>query len=184
MREGGEGLRLRGVLPPRCHAPAEQGVAMEYALPISMHLLNTVLTATVMGLLLRRGCVRDAPRDAPRNAGGCQQKGCPHAALLAASPLPAEESSANPDDLGAGQLVRLAQAGALDGMELTPQEARIAKLVAEGEPYPQIAQRLGISVRTVQYHARNAFAKAGASSRSEFEVLIRRKALGLLKGAE
>ena len=52
-------------------------------------------------------------------------------------------------------------------VELTPQEAQIARLARDGLSNPDIGTRLFLSPRTVQYHLGNVFTKLGISSRGQ-----------------
>ncbi len=57
--------------------------------------------------------------------------------------------------------------GAIHRVNLTPREGEIYKLVLEGETSRSIAQRVGISSRTVQFHCSKILHKLGVRSRSE-----------------
>jgi DNA-binding CsgD family transcriptional regulator len=50
---------------------------------------------------------------------------------------------------------------------LTPMEAQVARLVAQGMSNADVAAQLWISPRTVAFHLRGVFAKHGISSRGE-----------------
>jgi DNA-binding CsgD family transcriptional regulator len=64
-----------------------------------------------------------------------------------------------------GERVRRREAGKEE--LLTSQEARIARLVAEGLSNPEIGARLFISPRTVEYHLHKVFRKMGVGSRAD-----------------
>jgi DNA-binding CsgD family transcriptional regulator len=69
-----------------------------------------------------------------------------------------------------GETARKRTAGTSE--ELTAQEAQIARLARDGLSNPEIATRLFISARTVQYHLSKVFAKLGISSRSQLSHVL------------
>jgi DNA-binding CsgD family transcriptional regulator len=58
---------------------------------------------------------------------------------------------------------------------LTDTEQTVAALLAEGLSNPDIAGRMFISRRTVQFHVSNILAKLGLSSRVELAALVARR---------
>ncbi|MEU4561234.1 AAA family ATPase [Actinoplanes sp. NPDC023936] len=64
------------------------------------------------------------------------------------------------------------RATALDGLELTAQQERIAVLVAGGATNREVAQELHLSPRTVDHHLRNVFARLGVRSRTEMARML------------
>ncbi|WP_228983925.1 LuxR family transcriptional regulator [Streptomyces sp. DH12] len=72
----------------------------------------------------------------------------------------------------AGSATRDAEAGALS--RLTAQQARIARLVAEGATNREVAVRLSLSPRTVDHHLRNVFALLNVRSRVDLARLVDR----------
>jgi DNA-binding CsgD family transcriptional regulator len=56
--------------------------------------------------------------------------------------------------------------------DLTPQEAQIARLAAEGLTNPQIGAKLYLSPRTVEWHLRRTYPKLGINSRRELPTVM------------
>ena len=56
-------------------------------------------------------------------------------------------------------------------VQLTPTELQIAQLVSSGLSNKEVATQCWISPRTVAFHLRNVFAKAGITSRGELAQL-------------
>ena len=56
---------------------------------------------------------------------------------------------------------------------LTPQEQAVARLVAAGMSNRQVAGKLFISVKTVQFHLTHIYTKLGVSSRAELAAQYR-----------
>ena len=63
---------------------------------------------------------------------------------------------------------------------LTPRQARILQLVADGQSDRSIARTLGISTRTVHAHLQHTYRALDVSSRTE--AVARLRALGALPG--
>lgn len=70
-----------------------------------------------------------------------------------------------------------APATAVDAAVLTPREAEILALVAEGRSNGEIGKQLFISTKTVSVHVSNMLAKLDAASRTEAAAVARRRGL-------
>jgi DNA-binding CsgD family transcriptional regulator len=69
-----------------------------------------------------------------------------------------------------GETVRKRTVETLD--ELTPQEAQIARLAADGQTNSEIGAQLFLSPRTVEWHLSKVFGKLGISSRKELRPAL------------
>jgi DNA-binding CsgD family transcriptional regulator len=86
-------------------------------------------------------------------------------AMFASMEAAAFAERARRELLATGESVRARRPDTRD--QLTPQEAQIAQLASDGLSNPEIAARLFISPRTVQYHLRKVFVKLGINSRTQ-----------------
>jgi DNA-binding CsgD family transcriptional regulator len=59
-----------------------------------------------------------------------------------------------------------------DRTELTSQELVVARLAAEGRSNREIADELVVSIKTIEYHLRNAFQKLNVTSRRQLPELL------------
>ena len=59
-----------------------------------------------------------------------------------------------------------------EAVDLTPREREIALLAAGGASSPQIAEKLVISVRTVDNHLQNAYRKLGVRRRQDLPRVL------------
>ena len=65
-----------------------------------------------------------------------------------------------------------------DAAALSPREAEVLRLVVEGLLNKQIAQRLGITERTVQAHLTSAYQRIGVADRTQAALWAQRHDLG------
>jgi DNA-binding CsgD family transcriptional regulator len=64
--------------------------------------------------------------------------------------------------------------------ELTPQEAHVARLAADGHTNVEIGAELYLSPRTIEWHLKKVFMKLGISSRRALRETLRRQDQGPL----
>ena len=72
--------------------------------------------------------------------------------------------------LASGEKVRKRTVETRD--DLTAQERQIARLASDGLSNPEIAARLFLSPRTIEWHLRNVFNKLGIRSRRELATAL------------
>ncbi len=80
-------------------------------------------------------------------------------------------------DIGAGAATGAAMASGDGGTALTPREAEVLALVAEGRTNRQIGESLFISEKTASVHVSRLLAKLGAANRGEAAAAARRAGL-------
>jgi DNA-binding NarL/FixJ family response regulator len=72
---------------------------------------------------------------------------------------------ANSELRATGETARKRDPSTVD--QLTPQELQIARFASSGASNPDIAAKLFLSRRTVEYHLHKVFTKLGVTSRAE-----------------
>ena len=95
--------------------------------------------------------------------------------MLAAMGMEAFAERARRELLATGETVRKPTArtpSSRASEPLTAQEAQVARLARDGLSSPEIAARLFISTRTVQYHLAKVFTKLGISSRGQLHRVL------------
>src|SRR5262245_20449524 len=112
-------------------------------------------TELLYGEWLRRGRKRREARSHLRRAADLFRQ-------VGARPW---EERAEAELRATGETARRRDPSTLD--ELTPQELQIAGLVATGMTNREVAARLYLSPRTIDYHLRKVFSKLGIASRTE-----------------
>ncbi|GAA3583175.1 LuxR family transcriptional regulator [Nonomuraea rosea] len=157
-----------GALTARCRALtcADGGAADHYAESLRLHAesdspLERARTELLLGEQLRRDRRRS---QAQRHLRGAAEDFRRVGALAWADRALGELRATGES----GQ--RVPEAGTLS--TLTPQELRITLAVGEGLSNREIAAQLFLSPRTVDYHLRKVFQKAGITSRAELMRMV------------
>ena len=112
-----------------------------------------------MGALLWAAEAESAAASAHREAG--REASARAAAARAALLL---------EHCGGARTPALAAAGPVE--ELTPREREIAALAASGASNREIAERLVVSIRTVENHLQHAYRKLGVDNRRQLPGLL------------
>ena len=74
---------------------------------------------------------------------------------------------------GAGAAQRVLAGDRRFGADLTPREAEVLALVADGHSNPEIARELGLSLKTVQNHVSHVLAKLQVRDRTQAALRMR-----------
>lgn len=167
------GSVLGGLLTHRCRvklvaddgleAVFAEGWARFGALPYPFELARTRLCLGERRLQQGRGMAAREPLEA---------------AITAFRRLGAEPWAARAGALLAASGVRVATPAAEQGLPLTHQELQVALAVAEGLSNKEVAARLYLSTKTVEFHLSNAYRKVGVRSRVELARYVAEGGLG------
>jgi DNA-binding CsgD family transcriptional regulator len=150
------GLGIRA----RCSALLSEGTNAEVLYREAIeHLARTGLRAELARAQLLYG---EWLRREGRRVDAREQLRIAHAVFVTAG-MEAFAERARVELLATGERVRKRKAERVD--DLTPQERQIARLARDGLSNPEIATRLFISPRTVEWHLRKVYTKLGISSR-------------------
>lgn len=84
------------------------------------------------------------------------------------------------DRLGSGAVNGSDETGVSLRVHLSPREAEVLALLAEGAPNKVIARRLGISIHTVKFHVAALLVKLGATNRTDAIATAMRQGLVLV----
>jgi DNA-binding CsgD family transcriptional regulator len=146
--------RCRALLTADDQAEADYQLAIEHLRQCRL-IPQLARTHLLYGEWLRRQRRRKDARDQLRTAWQ----------MFGALGMEAFAERARAELRATGEHARKRSAGTKDDA-LTPQEAQIARLAAEGATNQKIAARLFISASTVEYHLRKVYRKLGITSRA------------------
>ncbi|HTZ87711.1 MAG TPA: AAA family ATPase [Solirubrobacteraceae bacterium] len=151
--------RCRGMLADadELDAPFQEALRLHELTP---DVFETARTQLAYGARLRRARKRILAREQLREAARVFER------LGAQSWL----EQAHTELSATGETARRRDPSTLD--ELTPQELRIARLLAEGRTTREAAAAIFLSPKTVEYHLGNVYRKLGIKSREELAVAL------------
>jgi DNA-binding CsgD family transcriptional regulator len=152
----------------RVHGLCEQGERQLELLRWAVELeadgrprLETIRALVELGSALRRANQRAAARDPLQHAADMAKRGGAKALY--------ERARTELAATGARPRRELILEGA---GSLTPSEQRIANLAAEGHSNPEIARRLFVTPKTVEYHLRNVYRKLDIKGRQQLATAL------------
>lgn len=153
------------------HMPGSQGLAGLARLRVQFpEVAIVVVSANEDPYVIRRALDQGAAGFIPKSAGLDELSGALEAVLDCRTWVPPRleraVASAEPDDDDADLALRIGQ--------LTPQQYKVLKRVADGQLNKQIADALDIQERTVKAHMSEIFQRLGVRNRTQAGVAFRR----------